>query len=255
MEVGVQFQRRYHVRIQRLLFLIGIIGSIAVLIQFSLFAHKSYVSSLSHATEGSVFVMVERTTLSNCSESTCLDVVQKGVNSSLESEDKGGDKTEREGMERDYGFRSDDDKEMDNSLEIDEDGRPLDKFIFDSNVDLDKSVHNSSSTRKMELETQLGRMVHFKESDKPSKTNPFSTREEIHNLSGSESPSLLSTTIATNNVENLVSRSDNSFGAGRPIINERGIKPTSLSQMTMLLLRGADASKSMVWMWSIKVSV
>lgn len=291
MALGVQFQRLY----QRLLIVIGIIGFVAVMVQLSVFPYESYALALSLATKGSVFVRVERMNLSNYSQSTCLDVVQKVGNDVLESEDKSADETEREDMEKDCEFRSDDYKEMDNPVEIDEDGQSHSDVAFGRNLDLDNSVNNNSSTREMGLEFQLSPRGHVKESDKLSKASTFSTLGEVNNLSSIESPRLLSTRIATNKIENLdaesrtplssiggkissalnkiqlgetqskdthnkllqtsASWSNNSFVAVNSIINKRGMKSTSISQMTLLLLRGADASKSTVWVWDVKVSV
>lgn len=295
MELGVQFQRLYRVQIQRLLVVLGIIVFIAVLVQLSVIPYKNYASALSHATKGSVFVRVESTTLPNCSQSTCLDVVQRAVNGILVSEDKSGEETERESMVKDYELRSDNIKEMDNSVQMDENGQSRNDVVFDRNLDLDKSVSHNSSTREMGLEFQFDPMGHVKESGKLSNTGTFSTPGLVHNLSSIESAKLWPTRITTNKIETLDAKSrtpllsiagkissahnetqhgetqskdtnnellqipaswrNNSFVAGNSIINKRGTKSTSISQMTILLLRGADASKSMVCIWNIKVFV
>lgn len=198
-------------------------------------------------------------------------------------------------MVKDYELRSDNSKEMDNSVQMDENGQSRNDVVFDRNLDLDKSVSHNSSTREMGLEFQLNPMGHVKESGKLSNTGTFSTPGLVHNLSSIESAKLWPTRITTNKIETLDVKSrtpllsiagkissahnetqhgetqskdtnnellqipaswrNNSFVAGNSIINKRGTKSTSISQMTILLLRGADASKSMVCIWNIKVFV
>ena len=111
MEIGAQFQRLCHVHMRRLLFIIGVIGSTIVLFQILVFPYESYLSTMSHATTGSAFVMVGRVTLSNSSKLTSMDVVLEVVNNSMasDSEDKARDEAEMEGMEKDYNSQSDDD--------------------------------------------------------------------------------------------------------------------------------------------------
>ncbi|PSS01913.1 Glycosyltransferase [Actinidia chinensis var. chinensis] len=298
MEIGAQFQRLCHVHMRRLLFIIGVIGSIVVLFQILVFPYESYLSTISHATS-SAFVMVGRVTLSNSSKLTGIDVVHEVVNNSMasDSEDKARDEAEMEGMEKDYNLPSDDDGDTDSSPEIAREGQSRTEITSESNLDLYKSLVMRNVTqidnnydRGTGLEDQLGPMGHVKESDKHSmldksqETNTFSVPREIQNRSGFKSVKHVSPRISTNETANLDansitpllsisgeissahddtklvetqfkrannkllqpdSRSNSSLVSGNLFMNKKRIKPTSISQMNLLLLRSSDVSKSM----------
>ncbi|PSS01912.1 Glycosyltransferase [Actinidia chinensis var. chinensis] len=274
MEIGAQFQRLCHVQMRRFLFIIGVIGSIVVLFQILVLPYKSYLSTISHATTGSALVKVEHVTLSNSSKLTSIDVVHEVVNNSLasDSEDKARDEAEMEGMEKDYNLLSDDDGDKDSSLEIAGEGQSLTEITSESNLDLDKSLVmrnvtkiDNSYDRGTGLEDQLGPMGQIKESDKHSmlnksqETNTFSVPGEVQNRSGEISSAHDDTQLvetqfkrANNGLlqQDSASRSNSSLVSGNLFMNKKRIKPTSISQMNLLLLRSTYASKSMGPQWS-----
>ncbi|GFS41238.1 glycosyltransferase family exostosin protein [Actinidia rufa] len=253
----------------RFLFIIGVIGSIVVLFQILVLPYKSYLSTISHATMGSALVKVEHVRLSNSSELTSIDVVHEVVNNSLasDSEDKARDEAEMEGMEKDYNLPSDDDGDMDSSLEIAGEGKSRTEITSESNLDLDKSLVMRNVTQTDNsydwgtgLEDQLGPMGQIKESDKHSmldksqETNTFSVHGEEKISSAHDDTQLVETQFkhANNGLlqPDSASRSNSSLVSGNLFMNKKRIKPTSISQMNLLLLRSSDASKSMGPQWS-----
>ncbi|KAL7168093.1 hypothetical protein ACSBR2_038523 [Camellia fascicularis] len=275
MEVGVLFQRLYHIQIQRLLLIIGMIVYVVVLFQLLSFPYKNYMSTPSHTTKGSVFVTVG-------SKLTSIGIVHRVVNNSTTSDSdvKAGGETEME---------SHDDGETDSSFEMDEDGKSRNDIAFESNLDLDKSLRmgnftqaDNSSTPEMVIEFQLGPTGHVKESDKNAtldktrKTNAFSLPGEVRNQYGFESLRVMLPRNSSNEIGNFdadsrtplfmeaqsngtnnellrtvsASWSNNSLVSGNFIMNRRHVKPTSIYQMTLLLLQSSDSSKSERPKWS-----
>ncbi|KAL6974441.1 hypothetical protein U1Q18_028624 [Sarracenia purpurea var. burkii] len=263
MEAGVQFQRLYHIQFQRKLLFMGMVVSIIVLFQLIVFPCKSCLPTISRATKGSVFVMVGSASLSNSSILTSIDLVHRVGNDSTAL--KAGDEAEVEDMRKDN-----------DSLEIDEGGQSQNGITSEGILDLDNSLRmrngiqtNNRSSRGMGLEFRLDPIGYVNESGKSfalqesKKTKSFSILGDGHNRSGFESLSIVSPRISPNEITNLdkdlrtqhlqtvsASSSNISLVAGNSMANKRGIKPTSISQMTILLRKSSDVSKSRRPRWS-----
>ncbi|KAL6975632.1 hypothetical protein U1Q18_024427 [Sarracenia purpurea var. burkii] len=248
---------------QRKLLFMGMVVSVIVLFQLIVFPCKSCLPTISRATKGSVFVMVGSASLSNSSILTSIDLVRRGGNNSTAF--KAGDEAEVEDLRKDN-----------DSLEIDEGGQSQNGITSEGILDLDNSLRmrygiktNNRSSRGMGLEIRLDPIGYVNESGKSfalqesKKTKSISILGDGHNRSGFESLSIVSPRISANEITNLdkvsrtqhlqtvsASSSNISLVAGNSMASKRGIKPMSISQMTILLRKSSDVSKSMRPRWS-----
>ncbi|XP_052198643.1 probable glycosyltransferase At3g07620 [Diospyros lotus] len=267
MKVAVQIQRLFHVKIQRLLLTIATVVEVVVVFQFLVSPNKNYISNLWDASNGSV-VTVGNVTFSSSSKLTGIGVIHGIVNNSMasdsEGEGKDGDGTQMEGMEKDSYFQVDGVEEMDNSFQIDEDGQSSQEITSESSFDHDKSlryvearnintsfsilgeVHSESSMESLRLVSQKIPPNVIADLDAGLRT-PLSSiagnASSAHNNTalveiqpGHTNKELLGNTSTSPSNNSLVSV--DLIMKGR----RRRRKPTTISDMTLLLLQSLNSS-------------
>ena len=229
MKVAVQIQRLFHVQIQRLLLTIITVVAVVVVFQFLVPPNKNYISNLWDASNGSV-VTVGNVTFSSSSKLTGISVIHGMVNNSMasdsEGEGKDGDETQMEGMEKDSYFQVDGHEEMNNSFQIDE-------------------VHSESSMESL-------RLVSPKISPNVVADLDAGLRTPLSSIAGNASSAynteLVEIQPGHTNKELLgntsTSQSNHSFVSVDLIMKgrRRRRKPTTISDMTLLLLQSLNSS-------------
>lgn len=147
-------------------------------------------------------------------------------------------KSESEGEDKDYDFASDDDREMDNFVELEKDIDSRNNFTIDRGLILGKS-----ST-----------MRHVRSTDKRSgkekviKLKPIITEQVKKSYQNSAQDNDL--TPITPSTKWEFSNQTGLETLGRAFTKKNWKKPTSISDMTALWLQSSvSTSNSMVWIW------
>ncbi|CBI28021.3 hypothetical protein VitviT2T_016480 [Vitis vinifera] len=288
MDMTALFMKLCHVESRRLLFIVGLV--VASVIVFQVFELPSMNTlTLSPTVKGSVSMMVGDATILKNSISANSYVIRTVVNNSDASD------LEDE-ADMDYHLASDDDGDLDYSVEMHKEKNSDNEFILEKGVGLDKSMtvrnvrHTDNSPKEKAIEFRHGPLEHLKISDNnfkiddDRKASTSLTIGEGSNRDGLVSLPLVSPGISSKGTRNLDADSrtsdlstvsnvkhvmeaekdkntnllqtvsvplDNNYTiADISITRRRGMKPTTISKMNLLLLQSAVSSYSMRPRWS-----
>ncbi|KAK9269351.1 hypothetical protein L1049_001122 [Liquidambar formosana] len=276
-------QKLCHVEIRRLLLIMGIV--VAVVVVFQLFALPfGTILSLPPASEDSVF-MVGNVTLSSKSKPVISYIVPLAANNTNASDLEDEAEYEDEAKRIDTGFDSAsyDDRDLDSSFVIYQDGNLHSETTFKKDVTYEKSMTIQNATSKSNNSTQQrGREFRYSSLEQVENSN---INSKLHNdlkadnkKDGFASLPLVSPGISTKGVGNLnadlrisvllankssmsnvkqataktsdlsqtvsVTLSNNVIMATNHRKRRRVMQPTSISQMNSLLVRSVAFSSS-----------
>lgn len=198
------------VHVQRLLFVIGAMASVAVVVQLLELPYKNYSSYLSR-NNGTTLMTVESKTFLNISPLTETNIAHGVANDTnpLQLPERDDYKRGAEGENKDYDF----DGEMNN------DRNSRSNITFETGLTTDKSL-------------TLGNVTSKDNSYVPLKVIIVSTNEEIQQVA----------TATSSNITTVV---------GTSTMKKRGKKPTTISQMNLLLHQASGSANLMVCVWSL----
>lgn len=228
MTIGVQFIRLCQVQIPRLVLVMGIMAAVVNLFQLIALPYENHnITILSRG--GNVPNSLNLTSSHNVHW-----VVS--IRNASRLDEEAAYKSEAEGEDKDYDFGSDDDREMDNFVELEKDIDSQNNFTIDRGLILDKS----STMRHVRItDKRSGK-------EKVIKLKPIITEQIKKSYSAQDNdltPSTPSTKWEFSNRTGLET-------LGRAFMKKNWKKPTSISDMTALWLQSSvSTSNSMRPRW------
>ena len=241
MDMAALFMKLCHVESRRLLLIIGI--AVATVLVFQVFELSSMnILTLSPIVKGSKSTMVGDATILNNSILDSSYVVHEVVNNS--------DASDLEEADMDYHFASDDDKDLDHSVEMHGEENSDNEFILENGVRLDNSMtlrnvrSTDNSPKETAMELRHGPPEHLNMSNNNFKigenANSSLAIAEGHNRNGLVSLPLVSSGLSSRGTRNLDADSRTSGLSTvtnvKQVIEAEKYKSTNLSQTVSIPL-------------------